>query len=458
MLRSARQRTLGSVVMAVAALCAGPIAPATTQLRTIAAPEAPMEHVVVLHCGSLLTRPGEPPMRKATLVVRNDKISDVLQGYRDWRTFEAPGRTIEFIDLSDRFVLPGLIDAHVHLTGQMDAMSKLRQVTESDADAALRGALYARRTLDAGFTTVRDVGASGDAIFALRDAINRGDVPGPTILAAGAPITPTGGHGDDTHGFREDLFPVPGPAQGVADGPYEARKAVRYQVKRGADVIKVTATGGVLSDTNAGTSQQFFPDELEAIVATAHALGRKVAAHAHGADGIKAALRAGVDSIEHGTFLDDEAVSLFQQTGAFLVPTLLAGRTVTEIAQSKRGYFPPAVRTKALAVGPVLQKAFAKALAGGVRIAFGTDSGVSPHGQNAREFALMVEAGMTPMQAIVAATTSAATLLGVDDRVGRLTPGMQADVIAVEGDPLRDVRALERVVFVMKAGRVHTAP
>lgn len=452
-LRTGRLQRLSA--FAAAALALAPFARAQ---RLSAIEPATPDRVVVIHCGRLLAAPGEPPMQRATIVVKNDRIAEVMQGLRDPKRYEGANRQVQFVDLSDRFVLPGLIDSHVHLTGQMDANSRLRAVEASDADNAIAGVVFAQRTLDAGFTTVRDVGASGDAIFALRDAINAGLIPGPRILAAGEAITPTGGHGDATNGYREDLFDLPGVMQGVADGPYEARKAVRAQVKRGADVIKLTATGGVLSATKAGTDQQFFDDELEAIVQTAHSLGRKVAAHAHGADGIKAALKAGVDSIEHGSFLDDEAVSLFRQTGAYLVPTLLAGETVSEIARSESNYFVPAVREKALAVGPAVAGAFRRALEGGVKIAFGTDSGVSRHGENAREFELMVAAGMTPAQAIEAATVSAATLLGLADELGTIQPGKSADIIAVDGDPLQDVAALRRMAFVMRRGEIRRAP
>jgi len=450
------------VRIAIAALTTSLLAmagalPARAQVAPVFA-GASHEAVVVIHCGRLLAKPGEQPLGKTTVVIRDGQIAEVIAGLRDPRRYEGRNREVSFIDLTDYYVLPGLIDAHVHITGQMDANSRLRAVQDSDADTALHGVVYAKRTLDAGFTTVRDLGAAGDAIFALRDAINRGDIPGPRIIAAGEAITPTGGHGDSTHGYREDLFDTPGPMQGVADGPYEARKAVRAQVKRGADVIKVTATGGVLSATKAGTDQQFFDDELEAIVKTSHALGRKVAAHAHGTEGIKAALRAGVDSIEHGSFLDDEAVSLFQQTGAFLVPTLLAGETVAEIARSNDNYFVPAVREKALAVGPAVARAFGKAHKGGVKIAFGTDSGVSRHGDNAREFALMVAAGMKPAEAIRSATVMGARLLGLADEVGTIEPGKDADVIAVRGDPLHDVSILQDVVFVMRAGAVSKKP
>lgn len=409
------------------------------------------QSATLVHCGTLLEVAGKAPKRNATLVVRDGVIDEVRSGFATPAQVGDPSAQV--IDLSTLFVMPGMIDCHVHLTGEMAPDARLRAVQDTDADSALNGVVYARRTLDAGFTTVRDVGASGDAIFALRDAINAKKVVGPRILAAGEAITPTGGHGDGTHGYRDDLFDYPTPFVGVADGPYEARKAVRHQVKRGADLIKLTATGGVLSATAQGTGQQFFEDELAAIVETSHALGRKVAAHAHGADGIKAALRAGVDSIEHGSFLDDEAISLFKEKGAYLVPTVFAGETVANLAK-KDGYFVPAVREKALAVGPVMLGALGKAHQAGVKIAFGTDCGVGPHGENGRELELMVEAGMPNAEVIRSATVIAAELCGLESSIGTLERGKVADFIAVEGSPLDDISVLRNVRVVARDGVV----
>jgi imidazolonepropionase-like amidohydrolase len=404
----------------------------------------------VIYCGSLLDVPGEPERGASTIIIENDRIVSVLDGRVER---EHTSDNVVVYDFKDATIIPGLIDCHTHLTHEMKPGSRLARMVSEDADAAIHAVAYARRTIEAGFTTVRNVGSGGQAIFALRDGINRGDIVGPRIFAAGHAITPTGGHGDGTHGFAEDIFEIPGAYQGVADGADECRKAVRAQVKRGADCIKLTATGGVLSNTNAGTNQQFFEDELEAIVETAHALGRNVAAHAHGTDGINAALRAGVDSIEHGSFLDDESISLFKRTGAFLVPTILAGVTVTEIAAGENNYFTPEVTEKALAVGPVMQENLGWAHREGVRIAFGTDSGVSKHGDNAREFLLMVEAGMTPEEAIHAATVNAAELCGQSENIGTLEPGKYADFVVYISSPLDGINAILKPHMVFQGGR-----
>ncbi|MGD9691885.1 MAG: amidohydrolase family protein [Phycisphaerales bacterium] len=428
-------------------------------LLLIVAPPSLAADAVVLHCGSLLASPGRSDVvREATIAVLDGRIAKVEKGYAAPASLGAEFADARIIDLKDAFVLPGLIDCHTHITWEMNPAQRVQAVELSDADFALQGAVYAGKTLRAGFTTIRNVGSQGRAAFALRDAIRRGDVLGPRILEAGQSITPTGGHADRTLGYREDLFHVPGAMQGVADGPDECRKAVRSQVKRGADVIKLTATGGVLSATAAGTEQQFTDDELHAIVETAHMLGRKVAAHAHGTGGIKAALRAGVDSIEHGSFLDDEAISLFKSSGAYLVPTLHAGMTVARIASEEDSYFLPAVREKALRVGPVMKASLGKAYKAGVRIAFGTDCGVGPHGDNGREFALMVEAGMTPVDALACATIHAADLLGLNAEIGSIEQGKCADIVAVNGDPLSDIGAMQRIRFVMKDGGAIALP
>jgi imidazolonepropionase-like amidohydrolase len=414
-------------------------------------PESPQ--VLVIHCGQLLAIPGQEPQAERTIVVKGDRIAAVLPGKVSPKD-AAGGAEATLIDLSDSFVLPGLIDCHVHITNTYDKSVRLRQVEESEADAAIKGAAYARKTLLAGFTTVRDLGSMGDAAFAVRDGIAAGLIPGPRILVAGRAITPTGGHADLSLGYRENLFAMPGAMEGVGDGADGCRKAVRAQIKRTADVIKVTATGGVLSNTAAGYEQQLFDDELAAIVTTAHLLGRRVAAHAHGTRGIKAALRAGVDSIEHGTFLDEEAVSLFLQARAFLVPTMMAGETVARHAEIQ-GYYTAPTAAKARIIGPAIGTAVARAVKGGVRIAFGTDCGVGEHGENAHEFELLVRAGLSPAEAIVAATSSAAELCNLTSEIGTVEPGKAADLVATAKSPIADVSELRRVKFVMRAGVVH---
>ena len=403
--------------------------------------------VVVIRCGALLADPGEAPRASAVIVVEGGIIRAV--GGAD---LQIP-QNAQIIDLSDQFVMPGMIDCHVHLSMEFTPDVRLRALQESDADRAFSAMANAQKTLLAGFTTVRDVGSKGDALFALRDAIDAGRVHGPRILASGEAVTPTGGHGDDSNGFRDDLFDQPTPMDGVADGADACRAAVRNQVKRGADCIKLTATGGVLSNIGAGTELQMFDDELRAIVETSHLLGKRVASHAHGSRGIKAAVRAGVDSIEHGTFLDDEGIALMKERGTFLVPTIIAGKTVERNA-GVAGYYPAPVAAKARTVGPVIQEAFGRAYKGGVRIAFGTDAGVCAHGINAQEFVYMTEAGMPNAEAIASATVGAAELCGFAETIGRIRPGMAADIIATSESPLADITALQRVTFVMRDGRV----
>lgn len=399
----------------------------------------------VIHAGRLLATPGEAPKRDQSVWIADGKIKSVASGFID----PPPGARL--IDLRNKFVLPGLIDCHVHLTGQLAADSRLRLVEDSDPKIALEAAHRARVTLAAGFTTVRDLGARPpDVIYALRAAIAEGKVPGPRILCVGAILSPTGGHGQ-IYGYRADVCACIQSNVGVCDGIDACRRAVRAQVAQGADAIKFVATGGVLSNLSAGIDQQFTDDEIRTIIETAHRLGRRVSAHAHGTAGINAALAAGVDSIEHGTFLDDKSIELFLERGAFHTPTIIAGVTVLEMAQ-RSGILTPAQAEKALQVGTHIKQALARSYGAGVRIAFGTDMGVGRHGQNAREFALMVEAGMTAADAIKAATLNAAELLDIADTAGSLAPGKSADIIAVDGDPLGDITELERVTFVMARG------
>jgi imidazolonepropionase-like amidohydrolase len=348
--------------------------------------------------------------------------------------------------------LPGLIDSHVHLTMQQSAHSEMDRVKMSSADLAIEGALHARRTLDAGFTTVANLGGDPDAVLALREGIAAGKIPGPRIIAAGG-VAADGGH-FDVQGFREDVIELLHPRT-LCSGADDCRRAVREQVRRGFDEIKIASTGGVLSNTAAGLAQQMTQAEINAIVETAHQLGRHVVCHAHGVDGINAALAGGVDSIEHGTFLDDESIRLFKKTGAYYVPTMMAADFVGTQARRPDTFFTAAQKQKALLVGPKLKEAVKRAHAAGIKFAFGTDSGVSRHGDNAREFALMVEAGFTPLDAIRAATVWGAAHNKLSAEIGSLAPGKAADIIAVKGDPLNDVTQLEHVEFVMHAGRVH---
>jgi imidazolonepropionase-like amidohydrolase len=399
----------------------------------------------VIHAGRLLAEPGQPPKSQQSVRIEGGKIVAVSAGFID----PPPGATL--IDLRDRFVLPGLIDCHVHLTMQLGPNMRLALVEDSDPKTGLVAAHRARLTLEAGFTTVRDLGARNpEVIYALRDAVAEGKVPGPRILAVGAILSPTGGHGQ-AYGYRQDVCNCVQSSVGVCDGVDGCRRAVRLQVAQGADAIKFAATGGVLSNIRAGIDQQFTTDELRTIIETAHNLGRRVSAHAHGTSGINAALENGVDSIEHGSFLDDASIDLFLKAGAFHTPTIIAGMTVLGMAQGGM-VLTPAQREKALVVGMQIREALSRSYRAGVKISFGTDMGVGPHGENAREFALMVEAGMSCADAIKAATVTASELLDISDTAGTVTPGKSADIIAVGGDPLSDVTELERIKFVMAAG------
>ncbi|MFS0771995.1 amidohydrolase family protein [Sphingomonas sp. 1P08PE] len=422
-------------------------APATAQTPPAAAPAAPITYI---HAGTLLDRPGERPRGNSTVVVQGGRIVEIRDG------FATPPAGATVIDLRDRFVLPGLIDMHVHLLGiGGDPMrARLTALNTEPADDVLYGAGNARATLMAGFTTVRDLGGEPRSIRALRDAVDRGDIDGPTIVNAGAPISVTGGHGDPLNGLAEPFaHAVAATVENTCDGPDDCRRATRRQIGLGAQVVKITATGGVLSNVSGGLGRAFTPEEMRAIVETAHGLGRKVAAHSHAADGTKAALEAGVDSIEHGSFLDDEAIALLKKTGAYLVPTELA--PVAALAQARSGALPPATIPKAEAAAAAMVDSHRRALRAGVKFAFGTDSGVSKHGINAQEFALLVDSvGMTPAQAIRTATMAAADLLGKSGEIGTLAPGKTADLIAVSGSPLDDVRRLEAVDFVMHRGIV----
>ncbi|KIC58892.1 Xaa-Pro dipeptidase [Brevundimonas nasdae] len=435
--------------IALAALMASAVS-AHAQQTPVATGLSAQPETTFVEAGRLLADPANGVVqRDKTLVIRGNQIVEVGDG------FVGDASQGKVVDLRQAFVLPGLIDSHVHLTSQQNPNARLEEVTLSDADQAMVGARYARRTLMAGFTTVADLGASNQAIFALRNAVRNGDVPGPRIIAAGSSVSIHGGHGD-INGYREDVMHLLS-SESICSGPEDCMRAVRTQVRAGADIIKITATGGVLSNTAAGLNQQFSDDELSAIVGSAHRMGRQVTAHAHGVDGINAFLRAGGDSIEHGTYLDDQSIRLFKSNGAWLIPTLLAGDFVARIASGPDSFFTPAQTAKALEAGPKMLDMARRAHEGGVKIAFGTDSGVSAHGDNAQEFALLVRAGLTPLEAIQAATVGAAEHLRIANEAGKIAVGMPADIVAVSGDPLTDVTELERIKFVMKSGVVYRA-
>lgn len=400
-----------------------------------------------LHCGRILPMKGAP-LEQATIVVEGKQIARIERGYL------TPPAGAEVVDLKNKTVLPGLIDCHVHIEWEQSRSSYNERYVLNPADIAYRAAVYARRTLEIGFTTVRDLGGTGVNI-ALRNAINSGWAPGPRIVTAGRSISITGGHGDATTGARWDLFDPPGPEMGISDGPDECRAAVREQIKLGADCIKVCATGGVLSLARDGRLPHYAQDELNVIVQTARDLGFVVAAHAHGDEGMRRAVEAGVASIEHGTFMSESTMEAMIRKGTYLVPTLTAGQAVSDSAMYAKGFFPEVVRKKAIEICPQLKATAGKAYQKGVKIAFGTDSGVSPHGKNNLEFGLMAEAGMKNEDILRSATIEAATLLRLDDRLGTIEAGKLADIVAVEGNPMEDIRAMTRVVFVMKDGKVY---
>ncbi len=406
------------------------------------------ERITIVHAGTLLAVPGEAPKTRQTITIEGNRITAIDDGFIDPASMTGE---LTFIDLADKFVLPGLMDMRVHLLSELGPNSRTEALQVTTSMQALKGALHAKRTLHAGFTTVRDLGGKPEAIYALRDAIDQGIVPGPRVLAAGSSIAATGGHGD-VDGVKAELLTLWTPDT-ICDGPYDCRHATRYAIKYGADWIKITATGGVLSDTATGTDQQMTGDELREIMETAHSLGVKVAAHAHGTNGINAALRAGVDSIDHGTFLDDESIKLFKRTGAYLVPTLLPGHKVPATMEGNP-FFTEAIKAKARSASAGSKASFRKAYEGGVRIAFGTDSGVTKHGANAEEFAVMVAAGMSEMDAIQSATVAAAQLIEMSDELGTIEPGKLADMIAVDSSPLDDISVLENVSAVIKDGKL----
>ncbi|HEX5654869.1 MAG TPA: amidohydrolase family protein [Chitinophagaceae bacterium] len=398
-------------------------------------------------CGTLVDGIRPEPQKAMTIIVEKNKILAVEKGYA------RPGSSDQTIDLKSKTVTPGWIDMHVHLEHETSPTRYMETFTLNPADYAFLSVKFADTTLMTGFTTVRDLGGTGVNI-SLRNAINKGTIRGPRIFTSGKSIATTGGHADPTNSYRKELQGDPGPKEGVANGPEECRKAVRQRYKDGSDLIKITGTGGVLSVAKSGKNPQFFQDEIEAIVQTAKDYGFKVAVHAHGEEGMKRAIRAGVHSIEHGTFMDDETIELFKKHGTWYVPTITAGRSVGDSAKIP-GYYPALVTPKALEIGPQIQKTFAKAYKAGVKIAFGTDAGVFKHGLNWLEFTYMIESGMSVMDAIKSATVNAAELLGEKDKLGSIEAGKLADIVGMDGDPFKDARVFGKVVFVMKEGKIY---
>jgi len=398
-------------------------------------------------CGSLIDGISNNPKSNMTIIVEKNRIANIENG------FSKAGSGDRTIDLRGKTVMPGWIDMHVHIEHETNPNRYMETFTFNPADFAFQSVKFAETTLMSGFTTVRDLGGTGVNI-SLRNAIHKGLIKGPRVYTAGKSIASTGGHADPTNGYRKDLMGNPGPAEGVVNGADDARQAVRQRYKDGADLIKVTATGGVLSVAKSASNPQFTDEELKAIVETAKDYGLKVAVHAHGAEGMKRAIKAGVNSIEHGTFMDDEAIALCKQYGTWYVPTLTAGRSVADSAR-KPGYYPEIVRPKALEVGPRIKETLTRAYKAGVKIAFGTDAGVFKHGLNWLEFGYMIDAGMNPMDVIKAATIHAAELLGEKDKLGSIETGKLADIVAVDGDPLKDPQVFGKVVFVMKDGVVY---
>ena len=423
-------------------------APLLALVAAVPALAADVPPRLVVHAGRLVDGVSASPREKVTVVVSGERIAEVVSGFR------APAAGERLLDLSDATVLPGFIDLHVHLGMEMSPGAYIESFTLDPADLALRAAAHARATLRAGFTTVRNLGDSYNTTVSLRDAIRAGWVEGPRVFTAGKSIATTGGHADPTNGWCDLIDFDPGPNEGVANGTDEMAKAVRQRYKDRADLIKITATGGVLSLARSPSAPQFTDDEVAAVVRTARDYDMAVAVHAHGAEGMKRAIRAGVDSIEHGTQMDDEAVRLFQEKGVWYVPTISAGVFVGEKARDP-GFFPEVVRPKAELIGAQIRATAAKAVKAGVPIAFGTDAGVGPHGANGKEFGYLVEAGMTPMDAVRAATSRAAKVLRASKDLGSLEPGKYADLVAFRKDPLADVAVLATPPdLVMKGGVV----
>lgn len=416
---------------------------------TVAAQPAATPKRTIIHAGRLIDGRADAARTGVTVSVEGDRIVSIVNGF----SMAGPGETV--VDLKDATLMPGLMDMHVHISSQQSgAAGYAERFYLNPADVALRATTYAEKTLLAGFTTVRDCGAGGKLNLSLRDAIAKGWVKGPRIHAAGS-VSTTGGHGDGTNGLAMELQEALAPKMtGIANGPDQMRQAVRQRYKDGADFIKIAATGGVLSLAKSGQAPLFTEEEFAAVVQTARDYDLTVAAHAHGTEGMLRAVRAGVHSIEHGTYMSDEVMALMKEKGTYYVPTISAGRFVAEKAKVD-GYFPEIVRPKAAAIGPQIQETFGRAHRAGVKIAFGTDQGVAPHGDNGLEFVYMVEAGMSPMAVIRSATLVGAQLLGMESQLGVVEAGKLADLVAVPGDPLADIRQMTKVLFVMKAGKIY---
>lgn len=408
----------------------------------------PGHAATLIHAGKLITAEDNKVLTNQTIVIEQDKITAVEAGFRPATA------TDTLIDLRNHTVMPGLMDMHTHFYTQFSPTVYSEGFIMNEADYALRGATFAEKTLLAGFTTVRELGDNHQISTALKKAIAKGYVKGPRIFAAGKSIATTGGHADPTNGIAFALMADPGPKEGVINGADDARKAVRQRYKEGSDLIKITATGGVLSVAKSGSNPQFTDEELAAIVSTAKDYGMKVAVHAHGKEGMERAIKAGVDSIEHGTYMDKTTMALMRKQGTYFVPTISAGKWAEE-KSAIAGFFPELVRPKAATIGGRIQQTFAEAYKAGVKIAFGTDAGVFEHGNNWREFVYMTEAGMPALEAIHSATIEGAKLLGVADQLGSIKVGKIADIIAVAGDPLQDINRMGEVSFVMKAGQIY---
>lgn len=402
----------------------------------------------LIHAGKIITAEDNKILTDHTIVIEQDKITAVEAGFRTAETDDI------VIDLKQHTVMPGLMDMHTHFYTQFSPSVYSEGFTMNEADYALRGATFAEKTLMSGFTTVRELGDNNQISVALKKAIAKGYIKGPRIYAAGKSIATTGGHADPTNGLAYALMADPGPKEGVINGPDDARKAVRQRYKEGSDLIKITATGGVLSVAKSGSNPQFTDEELAVIVSTAKDYGMKVAVHAHGKEGMERAIRAGVDSIEHGTYMDKNTMSMMRKQGTYFVPTISAGKWAEEKSRIA-GFFPDLVRPKAATIGGRIQQTFADAYKAGVKIAFGTDAGVYEHGNNWREFIYMTEAGMPALEAIHSATIEGARLLGVADELGSIKAGKLADIVAVQGDPLQDINLMGKISFVMKAGQIY---